>query len=98
MAIAYGLTEAWIDAVVADESDLAFRAARGNFTLVCVHGKGGGIPCYACWTRSSADSTFLSYDTLLFGNSTRMKPSSTTAERSMPPNNVSRVGRATIFL
>jgi len=38
-----------------DEGDNAFRAARGNFGLVWVQGKGSDAPPYARWTRSSAD-------------------------------------------
>ena len=55
MAVAYGLARRGIGVAVADEGDVAFRAARGNFALVWVHGKGGGFPRYASWTRTSAD-------------------------------------------
>ncbi len=55
MAVAYGLAKRGINVAVADEGDAAFRAARGNFALVWVHGKGGGLPRYASWTRTSAD-------------------------------------------
>jgi len=55
MAIAYGLAKRGINVAVADEGDKAFRAARGNFALVWVHGKGGGFPRYASWTRTSTD-------------------------------------------
>ncbi|MEP6702693.1 MAG: FAD-dependent oxidoreductase, partial [Betaproteobacteria bacterium] len=37
-----------------DEGDLAHRAARGNFGLVWVQGKGAGFPPYANWTQRSA--------------------------------------------
>ena len=53
MAVAYGLAKRGINVAVADEGDAAFRAARGNFALVWVHGKGGGLPRYASWTRTS---------------------------------------------
>ncbi len=55
MAVAYGLARRGIAVAVADEGDAAYRAARGNFALVWVHGKGGGLPRYASWTRASAD-------------------------------------------
>jgi glycine/D-amino acid oxidase-like deaminating enzyme len=55
MAVAYGLARRGTGVAVVDEGDVAFRAARGNFALVWVHGKGGGFPRYASWTRTSAD-------------------------------------------
>ena len=55
MAVAYGLARRGVGVAVADEGDTAFRAARGNFALVWVHGKGGGFPRYASWTRTSVD-------------------------------------------
>lgn len=39
-----------------DEGDIAFRAARGNFGLVWVQGKGSDFPPYAQWTWASAQS------------------------------------------
>jgi glycine/D-amino acid oxidase-like deaminating enzyme len=39
-----------------DEGDIAFRAARGNFGLVWVQGKGTDFPPYAQWTWTSAQS------------------------------------------
>ncbi len=39
-----------------DEGDIAFRAARGNFGLVWVQGKGTDFPPYAQWTWRSAQS------------------------------------------
>lgn len=39
-----------------DEGDIAFRAARGNFGLVWVQGKGTDFPPYAQWTWVSAES------------------------------------------
>ena len=38
------------------EGDIAFRAARGNFGLVWVQGKGTDFPPYAQWTWRSAQS------------------------------------------
>jgi len=55
MAVAYGLARRGICVAIADEGDVAYRAARGNFSLVWVHGKGGGFPRYASWTRTSVD-------------------------------------------
>jgi len=39
---------------ILDEGDVAQRAARGNFGLIWVQGKGAGLPQYATWTRYSA--------------------------------------------
>jgi glycine/D-amino acid oxidase-like deaminating enzyme len=55
-AIAYGLAEIGVDTVLVDEGDVAYRAARGNFGLVWVSGKGVDFPVYAAWTRHSADA------------------------------------------
>jgi len=41
---------------VLDEGDVALRAARGNFALVWVQGKGLGMPEYAAWTVRSAEA------------------------------------------
>ena len=54
-AIAYGLVRRGLKVVMLDEGDLAFRAARGNFGLVWVQGKGLDAPAYADWTRRSSD-------------------------------------------
>src|SRR5881392_1351060 len=53
-AVAYGLAQAGKNITVLDEGDDAFRASRGNFGLIWVHGKGRGVPHYARWTRESA--------------------------------------------
>jgi glycine/D-amino acid oxidase-like deaminating enzyme len=54
-AIAWGLAEIGQQVAVLDEGDLAYRAARGNFALVWVQGKGIGMPEYAGWSKRSAD-------------------------------------------
>ncbi|EJM34462.1 glycine/D-amino acid oxidase, deaminating [Pseudomonas sp. GM33] len=54
MSIAYGLALAGERVRVLDEGDDAFRAARGNFGLVWVQGKGVSSPNYARWTMHSA--------------------------------------------
>lgn len=54
MAIAWGLQRRGRQVTVFDEGDIAFRAARGNFGLVWVQGKGAKMPVYARWTRLSA--------------------------------------------
>jgi len=54
-ALAFGLGEQGLRVIVLDESDVAYRAARGNFGLIWVHNKGPGFPAYARWTRKSAD-------------------------------------------
>lgn len=53
-SIAYGLAKAGDRVVLLDEGDDAFRAARGNFGLVWVQGKGLGNPDYARWTLRAA--------------------------------------------
>ena len=53
-AVAYGLGQLGKNVTVLDEGDDAFRASRGNFGLIGVHGKGRGFPQYARWTRESA--------------------------------------------
>ncbi len=54
-ALAYGLARQGAKVTMLDEGDLAFRAARGNFGLVWVQGKGFDSAPYARWTRSSAN-------------------------------------------
>lgn len=53
MAIAYGLAKAGERVRVLDGADDAFRAARGNFGLVWVQGKGIDKPDYARWSMAS---------------------------------------------
>ena len=53
-AVAFGLRALGPRLVVVDEGDRAFRAARGNFGLIWVQGKGMGLPPYANWTQRSA--------------------------------------------
>jgi len=53
-AIAYGLARAGERTVLLDEGDIAFRAARGNFGLVWVQGKGAGTPRYARWSLTAS--------------------------------------------
>jgi glycine/D-amino acid oxidase-like deaminating enzyme len=53
-SVAYGLARKGHSALLLDEGDDAFRAARGNFGLVWVQGKGPGAPHYARWTMRSA--------------------------------------------
>ena len=53
-AIAWGLAKHKQRVVVLDEGDVAFRAARGNFALVWVQGKGLGMPAYCEWTLRSS--------------------------------------------
>ncbi|MDH5341174.1 MAG: FAD-binding oxidoreductase [Rubrivivax sp.] len=54
MALAYGLARAGERVQLLDEGDDAYRAARGNFGLVWVQGKGLGRPAYARWTLGAA--------------------------------------------
>ncbi len=53
-AIAWGLAGRGHRVAMLDEGDVAFRASRGNFALVWVQSKGGGMSRYATWTRESA--------------------------------------------
>ena len=56
MAIAWGLASRGRRVVVLDEGDLAYRASRGNFALVWVQSKGGGMSEYALWTMQSSQN------------------------------------------
>ncbi|MET3792762.1 NAD(P)/FAD-dependent oxidoreductase [Aquamicrobium terrae] len=49
-ALAWGAQIAGANVVLLDEGDVAFRAARGNFGLVWLQGKGVGIPPYMHWS------------------------------------------------
>lgn len=53
-AVAFGLRTLGTKLTLLDEGDAAFRAARGNFGLVWVQGKGMGLASYAGWTQRSA--------------------------------------------
>ena len=53
-ALAFGLREIGARLALLDEGDVAHRAARGNFGLIWVQGKGLGMPRYAAWTQRSA--------------------------------------------
>ena len=55
-ALAYGLQRQGLSTLMLDEGDIALRAARGNFGLVWVQGKGVEFPPYAHWTWTSAQS------------------------------------------
>jgi len=55
MAIGFGLTRNGLSCLVLDAHDRDFRAARGNFGLVWVQGKGAGFPPYADWTMRSSE-------------------------------------------
>lgn len=54
MSVAYGLARLGERVRLLDEGDDAFRAARGNFGLVWVQGKGLGNTGYARWTMAAA--------------------------------------------
>ncbi|WP_335945510.1 FAD-dependent oxidoreductase [Pseudomonas sp. G166] len=53
LSIAYGLALLGRQVSVLDEGDDAIRAARGNFGLLWVQGKGYRMSPYAQWTRES---------------------------------------------
>ncbi len=53
-AFGWGLARLGQRCVVFDEGDSALRAARGNFGLVWVQGKGLGTPAYAAWSLRSS--------------------------------------------
>ncbi|PDT10845.1 FAD-dependent oxidoreductase [Rhizobium sp. M1] len=52
-AIAYGVARRGARVRVLDQGDAAFRASRGNFGLVWLSSKGGGMPRYVRWTRDA---------------------------------------------
>lgn len=54
LTIGYGLAGAGERVRLLDEGDDAFRAARGNFGLVWVQGKGVTNPDYARWSMAAA--------------------------------------------
>ncbi|MDC6378878.1 FAD-dependent oxidoreductase [Pseudomonas graminis] len=54
LATAYGLACKGVSVRLLDQGDIAWRAARGNFGLVWVQGKGYGMPAYARLTLRSA--------------------------------------------
>lgn len=54
-AIAYGLARLGQRVLVLDGGDTDFRAARANFGLVWVQGKGAGMPHYQRLSRRSSD-------------------------------------------
>lgn len=54
VALAWGVARLGRKVLLLDEGDIAFRAARGNFGLVWVQGKGYGFPAYARWTVAAA--------------------------------------------
>ncbi|NWA02357.1 NAD(P)/FAD-dependent oxidoreductase [Pseudomonas gingeri] len=54
LSVAYGLAREGQSVRLLDQGDVAWRAARGNFGLVWVQGKGYGMPAYARWTLGSA--------------------------------------------
>ncbi|MCS5591525.1 MAG: FAD-binding oxidoreductase [Gammaproteobacteria bacterium] len=53
-SVAYGLSRSGQRVAMFDEGDNAIRAARGNFGLIWVQGKGANNLSYANWTRQSA--------------------------------------------
>jgi glycine/D-amino acid oxidase-like deaminating enzyme len=53
-ALAFGMRALGAKLAMFDEGDVAHRAARGNFGLIWVQGKGAGLAPYASWTQRSA--------------------------------------------
>ncbi|MEO8506984.1 MAG: FAD-dependent oxidoreductase [Betaproteobacteria bacterium] len=53
-AIAFGMRALGVRLALLDEGDVAHRAARGNFGLIWVQGKGFGMAAYGGWTQASA--------------------------------------------
>ena len=64
-AIAWGVASARPRVAMLDEGDVALRAARGNFALVWVQGKGLGLPEYGFWTLRAAETWTAFADMLL---------------------------------
>lgn len=54
-AIAFGLAQRGQRVLVLDGDDGDYRAARANFGLVWLQGKGMNMPAYQIWTRRSVD-------------------------------------------
>jgi glycine/D-amino acid oxidase-like deaminating enzyme len=54
MSLAYGLARTGRRVAVCDGDDTAYRAARGNFGLIWVQGKGGRCLPYAQWSLVSS--------------------------------------------
>lgn len=54
-AIAYGMAQRGVRVLVLDGDDGDYRAARANFGLVWLQGKGMNMPAYQEWTRRSVD-------------------------------------------
>lgn len=54
-AIAYGLARRNQRVTVLDGDDRDFRAARANFGLIWVQGKGSNMPEYYLWSRQSSE-------------------------------------------
>jgi len=52
-AIGYGLARSGAEVTMLDQGDTNLRAARGNFGLLWVQGKGAQFPEYAHWTLKS---------------------------------------------
>lgn len=52
-ALAYGLIKTGANVTMLDQGDRDLRAARGNFGLLWVQGKGADFPDYAHWTLLS---------------------------------------------
>lgn len=50
-AIAFGAVKSGLKVRMLDETDSSFRASRGNFGLVWLHGKGVNMPDYVRWTH-----------------------------------------------
>lgn len=54
-AIAYGLSQRQQRVIVLDGDDRDHRAARANFGLIWVQGKGSNMPEYHLWSRRSSE-------------------------------------------
>ena len=82
-AIAWGLASRGRNVAMLDEGDIAYRASRGNFALVWVQSKGGGMSRYAVWTRQSAGCMATARRSPARGNRSRCV--SAAARRASPP-------------
>jgi len=54
-SIGYGLSKLGRKCLILDTHDNSIKAARGNFGLIWVQGKGTGFPSYADWTMRSSE-------------------------------------------
>ena len=55
LSIGYGLSRLGRKCLILDAHNNSIKAARGNFGLIWVQGKGADFPSYADWTQRSSE-------------------------------------------